>query len=84
MNLNTNVEPEELRAVAYKLLSTCYYLPEQEMLDQLDDLEMALSQICSEAAPNIASMRQETDLDRLKIEVRLSPCHDPGGATLAG
>ena len=68
MDLTEYVELEELRAVAYKLLSTCYYLPEQETLDQLDDLEVALSQICPEAATDIASMKQETDLDRLKID----------------
>ena len=68
MILDTHIEVEELRAVAYKRLSTCYYLPEQETLDQLGDLEAALSQICPEAVADVASMRQEADLDRLKID----------------
>ncbi len=74
MILDTHIEVEELRAVAYKRLSTCYYLPEQETLDQLGDLEAALSQICPEAVADVASMRQEADLrstqDRLFAALR--------------
>ena len=68
MILDTLIEVEEYRAVVYKVLSNCYYLPVQETLDHLRDLEAALSQICPEAVTDVASMRQEADLDRLKID----------------
>ena len=68
MNSDAYVELAELRAIAYKCLSICYYLPDQEMLDRLGDLEAALERICPQAAADIAPMRQETDLDKLKID----------------
>lgn len=68
MDMDTYVELEQHRADAYRRLSICYYLPEQATLDQLQNLEASLRQICPEAASYIAQMNRATDLEQLKVD----------------
>ena len=62
------LDREESRSEAYKLLSTCYYLPDMHTMQVVSDLERALGVVCPEAAGEIADIERETDLEALKVE----------------
>lgn len=68
MDIYRFLNQENYRATAYKLLSACYYVPDESLLDRLAELETALNNACPEAVPSIATMREMTDLESLKID----------------
>ena len=68
MNVNEYESTEQDRATAYRLLSACYYLPQRETLEQLEELEVALVRACPQAAEQIAAMQEAVDLDLLTVD----------------
>ncbi len=56
------------RRDAYRLLSRFYYLPDEETVRQLSDLELVLGVVCPEAAEEIAGIRRATELEELKVD----------------
>lgn len=68
MNTVDFLRDEIHRREAYQLLSACYYLPEEDTLEKLTALEQALGVVCPEAVEPAARMREETDLEQLKID----------------
>jgi TorA maturation chaperone TorD len=59
---------ERNRRDTYKLLSACYYLPEEDTIKKLAKLEEAMGSVCAEAAEHISNMRGETEIELLKID----------------
>lgn len=56
------------RSDAYKLLSACYYLPEEDTLGKLAQLEEAMGGVCAEAAEHVSDMGGETEIEQLRID----------------
>lgn len=56
------------RRDSYKLVSTYYYLPEENTIESLTGLEEALGRVCVEAAEHVADIREETDIDQLTLD----------------
>ncbi len=56
------------RKDAYQLLSACYYLPEEETLGKLVQLEEAMDSDYAKAAEHVSNMREETDIGQLVID----------------
>ena len=59
---------KENRRDAYKLLSACYYLPEEETRATLAELEQAMAGEYAEAAEHVSRMMGETEIEQLKID----------------
>ena len=59
---------EEHRRDAYKLLSTCYYLPEEETWAKLAELEESMAGQYAQAAGHVSSMRGEPEIEQLRID----------------
>ncbi|MBC8263890.1 MAG: molecular chaperone TorD family protein [Anaerolineales bacterium] len=59
---------EENRRDSYERLSACYYLPEEDTIRELAELEEAMGSVCAEAAEHVSSMRRETDIEQLSID----------------
>jgi TorA maturation chaperone TorD len=59
---------EENRLDSYKLLSACYYLPEEETCVKLAELEEAMAGEYAKAAEHVSGMRGETEIEQLKID----------------
>ena len=57
---------ERARRDAYKLLSECYYLPEEHMGDTLILLKGLMGDVCAAAVEHIPDL--EEDIERLKID----------------
>ena len=68
MNTVDFLRAEIHRREAYQLLSACYYLPEEDTLEKLTVLERTLGVACPEAVEPAAMMRDETDLEQLKVD----------------
>lgn len=68
MNAEDFLLYETNRRDSYKLVSACYYLPEENTLEKLAELETALGHACPEAVENIAKMRIWTDLAQLRVD----------------
>jgi len=68
MDIYRYLNHENYRATAYKLLSACYHLPDESLLDRLAELEAALNNAYPEAAPSIAAMREITDLESMRVD----------------
>jgi TorA maturation chaperone TorD len=62
------VHREENRRDSYKLLSACYYLPEEATCAQLAELEEAMAGEYTKAAEHVSGMRGETEIEQLKID----------------
>ena len=56
------------RGDSYKILSACYYLPEQDTLAKLARLKESLNSVCPEAVEHVSRMRDENDLAQLKVD----------------
>lgn len=59
---------EENRRDSYKLLAACYYLPEEDTIKKLAELEEAMSSAYAEAAEHVSNMRGETEIEQLRID----------------
>lgn len=68
MTMKPYLTQKENRRSAYKLLSTCYYLPDESILQTVVELEMALNSISPEAAAFASKMKAMPDLELLKID----------------
>jgi TorA maturation chaperone TorD len=68
MNTEDSLQVETDRCEAYKLVSACYYLPEEDTLDKLARLEEVLNGVCPEAVEHVTRMRDETDIAQLRID----------------
>lgn len=68
MRIGSFLRHDEMRRDAYKLLSACYYLPEQNTMGKLPELEEVLDRVCAEAAEHVAKMREETELEQLRVD----------------
>jgi len=56
------------RRDAYKNLSACYYLPEEDTLEKLARLEEAMCSEYAKAAEHVSNMRGESEIEQLKID----------------
>ena len=63
---------ETHRREAYKLISACYYLPEEDVTEKLAALAETLGNVCAAAAEHVAKMRGETDRCSLSAGCSLS------------
>jgi len=72
MDVEKLLTQESARQDAYKGLANCYNLPQEELINTLEQLEQAFETLESEAGSPIALMRKEIKgsekLDDLKIE----------------
>ncbi len=68
MNMKQFLIREENRRNAYRLLSACYYLPDESILQTVSALNMALDSVSPEAAEMAAKMTTISDLELLKID----------------
>ena len=68
MNKEALLLYETNRRDSYKLLSECYYLPEEKTLEKLSELETALGHACLETVGNIHKMREWTDIAQLRVD----------------
>jgi len=68
MAMNSFLTREESRRDAYKLLSACYYLPDESIVHTAAQLERALHGVSTEAAAFAAKMQTTIDLELLKID----------------
>ena len=59
---------EENRRSTYRLLSACYYLPDEVILETVTTLKTTLDGVSPEAAASVANMGTIPDLELLKID----------------
>lgn len=63
--MKKSLSHKEYRRDSYKLLSECYYLPDEKLIKMLNDLEKSRCGLYSEIAKNIPGM---SDVESLKID----------------
>lgn len=68
MKAESFLQHEVNRRDSYKLVSSYYYLPEENTIETLAGLEEALGRLCVEAAEHVANMREETDIEHLTLD----------------
>lgn len=62
------LQHEEKRRDSYKLISACYYLPEEDTIQKLAELTEIMGGVCVEAAKHVSNMGTETDIEQLRID----------------
>ena len=68
MNAKDFLQFESDRCEAYKLLSACYYLPDENTLEKLEKLEIVLNCVCPASVKHVAQMKDEIDLALLRVD----------------
>jgi len=68
MKAESFLQHEVNRRESYKMVSTHYYLPEENTFETLAGLEEALGRVCVEAAKHVPNMREDTELGQLTLD----------------
>ena len=68
MKAESFLQHEVNRRDSYKLVSSYYYLPDENTIETLTGLEEALGRVCVEAAEHVANMREETEIGQLTLD----------------
>jgi DMSO reductase family type II enzyme chaperone len=56
------------RGDSYKLLAACYYLPKEDIIATLAELEEALNTVCAEGAAHVATIQEELEIEQLRVD----------------
>ena len=72
METKNLLDRESSRMTAFRLFSDCFFMPEPELSEKLENLEFNMMNVCEAAAEFVQNMRKEfkagTDLEPLKVD----------------